>query len=180
MEQNVRYVVKGSSGTFYKRAEIQDCMSFLKLMYNSRDRSAWARAVKAPSRGIGEASLKEFFGYCEAVAEKHAESAPGGEDAPTPLEVMLSLAAANNAQPNDIGTIVPPKEFLSTRSLNRFVPFAASLHSLRKKAEVQPVSDFLLSLIDDLSLKSHLDAISKTKDEYGETALHLIARCSYT
>ena len=29
VEHNLRYVVRGSSGTFYKRAEIQDCMAFL-------------------------------------------------------------------------------------------------------------------------------------------------------
>ncbi|KAL7525592.1 hypothetical protein ACHAWF_001431, partial [Thalassiosira exigua] len=55
---------------------------------------------------------------------------------------------------------------MSTRSINRFVPFAASLRSLMRKAEEQSVPDFLLSAIEDLNLKSHFDAISKIKDEY--------------
>ncbi|KAL3768470.1 hypothetical protein ACHAW5_000367 [Stephanodiscus triporus] len=164
VEDNLRYVVRGSSGTFYKRAEIQDCMAFLKIMYNPRDRSAWARAVKAPSRGIGETSLNEFFRYCDAVTEKYAEL--GRNDLPSPLDVMISFAPAVGASPIDISPIVPPKDIVSTRSMNRFVPFASSLRSLRRKGEAQTVSDFLLSVIDDLALKSHFDAISKTRDEY--------------
>ena len=159
VEHNLRYVVRGSSGTFYKRAEIQDCMSFLKIMYNARDRSAWARAVKAPSRGIGEGSLNEFFRYCDAVTEV----ASSRDEMPSPLDVMISLASFNDG---GIMPLVPPKDILSTRSMNRFIPFASSLRSLRRKAEVLSVSDFLLSLIDDIGLKSHFDSISKTRDEY--------------
>jgi len=162
VEQNLRYVVRGSSGTFYKRAEIQDCMSFLKIMYNARDRSAWSRAVKAPSRGVGPTSLNEFFRYCDVVTEKYAESASSRDELPTPLDVMISLGSANDS----MGMLISPIEILSTRSMNRFIPFASSLSSLKKKAEALPVSDFLLAVIDDLALKSHFDSISKTRDEY--------------
>ncbi|KAL3809735.1 hypothetical protein ACHAXA_003885 [Cyclostephanos tholiformis] len=167
VENNLRYVVRGSSGTFYKRTEIQDCLAFLKVMYNPRDRSAWARAVKAPSRGIGETSLDEFFRYCDAVAEKHSKLGRDGIGMPTPLDVLMSFAPSDGTTPIvDVAALVPPRGIVSTRSMNRFLPFASSLRSLRRKAEVQGVSDFLLSVIDDLGLKSHFDAISKTKDEY--------------
>jgi DNA helicase-2/ATP-dependent DNA helicase PcrA len=168
VEHNLRYVVRGSSGTFYKRAEIQDCMAFLKVMYNPRDRSAWARSVKAPSRGIGDTSLNEFFRYCDAVAEKHAILGRDRDGLPTPLDIMISFARPDGASPvvDGIGALVPPRDVVSTRSMNRFAPFASSLRSLRRKAESQCVSDFLLSVIDDLGLKGHFDAISKTRDEY--------------
>ena len=166
VEHNLRYVVRGSTGTFYKRAEIQDCLSFLKIMYNDRDRSAWARAVKAPSRGIGETSLNEFFAYCDALAEKHTATTRSISGAPTPMDVLLSLADSTGTDPNNIHGLVPPKEFLSTRSLNRFIPFASSLCALREKLKSQPVNEFLMSVIDDLNLRSHFDAISKTRDEY--------------
>lgn len=166
VEHNLRYVVRGSSGTFYKRAEIQDSLSFLKLMYNDRDRSAWARAVKAPSRGIGDASLNEFWQYCDVVREKCLETATNGDHMPTPLDILISLAPTNNQSHDDIGMILSPKGIMSTRSINRFIPFASSLRSLRNKAEVQALPDFLLSVIEDLNLKSHFDSISKTRDEY--------------
>lgn len=167
VEQNVRYVVRGSSGTFYKRAEIQDCMSFLKIMYNARDRSAWSRAVKAPSRGIGEASLKEFFNYCDAVTATHLET-QGNEkkSPPTPLDVLMSLILRGDGDVNEMGILIPPDSFMSTRSLNRFIPFASSMKSLKDKAHDQNVSEFLMSLIEDLNLRSHFDSISKTREEY--------------
>ena len=166
VEHNLRYVVRGSSGTFYKRAEIQDCMSFLKLMYNDRDRSAWARAVKAPSRGIGLASINEFFRYCDAVTDKYLETADNRGAMPTPMDVLTSLAPTDNQGGNAGMQLVPPKDHMSTRSINRFIPFASSMGSLRRKAETQAVPDFLLSMIEDLGLKSHFDSISKTRDEY--------------
>lgn len=162
VEHNLRYVVRGSTGTFYKRAEIQDSLSFLKIMYNGRDRSAWARAVKAPSRGIGETSLNEFFRYCDAVAERYAQS-NGSSTVPTPMDVIVSFA---NPTGSHIHEIASPSEFLSTRSINRFVPFATSLALLREKLKTQTVNEFLLSVIEDLNLNSHFDSISKTRDEY--------------
>lgn len=166
VEHNLRYVVRGSTGTFYKRAEIQDCLSFLKIMYNGRDRSAWARAVKAPSRGIGEQSLNEFFCYCDAVTEKYFELAPSDMEPPSPMEVLLSIVHSTENNSNNIYTLVPRKQFLSTRSLNRFIPFASNLAALREKLYKLPVNEFIMSVIEELNLKSHFDAISKTRDEY--------------
>ncbi|KAL3805627.1 hypothetical protein HJC23_005871 [Cyclotella cryptica] len=165
VEHNLRYVVRGSTGTFYKRAEIQDCLSFLKIMYNSRDRSAWARAVKAPSRGIGEQSLNEFFRYCDAVTEKYMEVEPSGIGPPSPMDVLLSLVSTGNSG-NNIFDLVPPKQYMSTRSLNRFIPFASSLVVLREKLNTLPVNEYLMSVIEELNLKTHFDAISKTRDEF--------------
>ncbi len=169
VQHNLRYVVRGSAGTFYKRTEIQDCMSFLKIMYNPRDRTAWARAVKAPSRGIGDTSLNEFFRYCDAVTEKYAETNSNADDIPTPLDVLISFAPDERSNPSSsIMMLVSPKDILSTRSINRFIPFASSLLSLRRKAEEQTVSDFLLTIVEDLDLRSHLDSISKTNDEFAD------------
>ena len=163
VEHNLRYVVRGSTGTFYKRAEIQDSLSFLKIMYNGRDRSAWARAVKAPSRGIGETSLNEFFRCCDAVAEEYANTAISSSTIPSPMDVLLSLV---HPKESHIHELVPPSEFLSTRSINRFVPFGSSLSQLKEKLNTQTVGEFLLSVIDDLELNSHFNSISKTRDEY--------------
>jgi len=166
VEQNLRYVVRGSTGTFYKRAEVQDCMCFLKIMYNSRDRSAWARAVRTPSRGIGETSLDEFFRYCDSVTDKFMETPETEISPPTPMDIMLSLAPSGNCKPEDIGMYLPPRNIMSTRSINRFIPFAKSLKSLMEKAAVLSVPELLSTIIDDLDLKSHFDTISKSRDEF--------------
>jgi DNA helicase-2/ATP-dependent DNA helicase PcrA len=167
VEHNLRYVVRGSSGTFYKRAEIQDCMSFMKIMYNARDRSAWARAVKAPSRGIGEASLQEFFSYCDAIAAKYLDAQINGSP-PTPLDVLVSLIPRGDGDKGELDILIPPSSCMSTRSLNRFISFASSVKSLKEKSHVLSVSQFLMSVIDDLNLRSHFDSMSKTREEYDD------------
>ncbi len=123
--------------------------------------------MKAPSRGISNASLNEFGRYCNVVMEKYAETGSDGDSPPTPLDVMMSFARPDGAAPvADIGALVPLRDVVLTRSLNRYAPFASSLRSLRRKAEYQCVSDFLPLVIKDLVLTGHFDTISKTRDEY--------------
>ena len=57
---------------------------------------------------------------------------------------------------------------MSTRSLNRFISFASSVKSLKEKSHVLSVSQFLMSVIDDLNLRSHFDSMSKTREEYDD------------
>ena len=85
---------------------------------------------------------------------------------PTPLDVLMSLVPRGDGEISDLGALVPPNSCMSTRSMNRFIPFALSMKSLKEKAHEQHVSEFLMSLIEDLNLRSHFDTISKTREEY--------------
>lgn len=158
VEYNLRYVIRGSSGAFYRRQEVQDCMAYLRLFYNPRDRNAWARCIKAPTKGIGPASLKEFFSYYDAIKEHYMEE--GRTSPPSPMDALMSLVEGNTNSTPD------PSQFMSTRSINRFVPFASDMRALIAKGFLEDTSTFLLSIVDDLKLNSHFDAISSTKDEY--------------
>ena len=146
-------------------------MAYLRLFYNPRDRNMWARCIKAPKKGIGPASLEEFFSYCDALREHHMEE---GKTSPSPLDVLISLVEGNTEFTAD------PSKYMSTRSINRFVPFASDMKALRAKAFLEDISTFLLSIVDDLKLKSHFDAISSTKDEYEDRLANVmeLARAS--
>lgn len=133
-------------------------MAYLRLFYNPRDRNAWARCIKAPTKGIGPASLKEFFSYYDAIKEHYMEE--GRTSPPSPLDALMSLVEGNTNSTPD------PSQFMSTRSINRFVPFASDMRALIAKGFLEDTSTFLLSIVDDLKLNSHFDAISSTKDEY--------------
>jgi len=100
VKANLPYVVRGSSGAFYKRAEIQDCLCFLRLLRNGRDEAAMKRAIKTPSRGIGDVAYQEFAGYCEKV-EKLYESNYPDVPTPTPFDVLISLTDEQSS--NDSG-----------------------------------------------------------------------------
>ena len=43
---------------FYERAEIKDCIAYLRLVYQSKDNLAFERIVNNPKRSIGESTLK--------------------------------------------------------------------------------------------------------------------------
>ena len=86
VSHNLRYLVRGNAGTFYSRAEVKDCLCFLRFLYNGFDRAAIARAVKTPSRGIGEVSLNEFWAYCEKGTVGVSADVPS-----SPLDVLISL-----------------------------------------------------------------------------------------
>ncbi len=45
---------------FFERAEIKDCLAYLRLLANPNDDSAFERVVNFPTRGIGEKSLDEL------------------------------------------------------------------------------------------------------------------------
>lgn len=164
VEHNLKYVVKGSAGTFYSRAEIKDCLCFLKWLYNGKDKSAMARAMKTPSRGLGDVSLNEFNLYCGEVARHVAVNDPDGPQ-PTPLEILLSLSKTGQG---DDRSYLPPEGILTKRTLNKILPFANKMNQLYRKAQSQTVAKMLGSIIETLSLKDHFDAISKTSDEFAD------------
>jgi len=164
VEHNLKYLVRGSAGTFYSRAEIKDCLCFLNWLYNGKDKTAMARAMKTPSRGLGDVSLNEFNSYCQEVSRHVAANDPNGPQ-PTPLEILLSLAKTGQG---DDRSYLPPEGILTKRTLNKLLPFANKMNQLYRKAQSQTVAKLLGSTIESMSLKDHFDVISKTSDEFAD------------
>ena len=48
---------------FYERAEIKDCVAYLRLIYQEKDDLAFERIVNNPKRSIGDSSLKNIHEY---------------------------------------------------------------------------------------------------------------------
>ncbi len=48
---------------FYERAEIKDCIAYLRLIYQSKDDLAFERIVNNPKRSIGDNSIKQIHDY---------------------------------------------------------------------------------------------------------------------
>lgn len=64
MRVGVSYRVYGGM-RFYERAEIKDILSYLRLLVNRNDDTAFERVVNLPVRGIGEASLGMLRDYAK-------------------------------------------------------------------------------------------------------------------
>ena len=48
---------------FYERAEIKDCVAYLRLIYQGKDDLAFERIVNNPKRSIGDTSLKSIYEF---------------------------------------------------------------------------------------------------------------------
>ena len=48
---------------FYERSEIKDCISYLRLIYQSKDDLAFERIVNTPKRSIGDTTIKQINEY---------------------------------------------------------------------------------------------------------------------
>jgi DNA helicase-2/ATP-dependent DNA helicase PcrA len=164
VQHNLKYLVRGSAGTFYTRVEIKDCLCFVKWLYNGRDKNAMIRAMKTPSRGLGDVSLNEFSTYCDEVARYVAVSDPDGIQ-PTPLDILLSLSTSEQGEGQ---LYIPTDGILTKRTLKNLLPFASQMKELQFKAHSETVAELLKSVIKTMDLRNHFDAISKTKDEFSD------------
>jgi len=50
---------------FYERAEIKDCVAYLRLIYQEKDDLAFERIVNNPKRSIGDSSLKMIYEHAK-------------------------------------------------------------------------------------------------------------------
>ena len=50
---------------FYERAEIKDCVAYLRLIYQEKDDLAFERVVNNPKRSIGDNTLKNIHEYAK-------------------------------------------------------------------------------------------------------------------
>lgn len=156
---NIQYLVRGNVGTFYSRAEIKDCLCFLRWMYNGRDYNAMMRAMKTPSRGLGDVSITEFTTYCNEVENQLQNNC--NQLQCSPFDILVSLADSNSP-------FIPPDGIISKRTMSKLLPFASQMKKIRNKAESQTVVELLGEIIETLNLKSHFDSISKTSEEFAD------------
>lgn len=63
MENKIKYKIFGGV-PFFNRAEIQDVLSYLRLLVNPYDFQAFKRSIGCPKRGIGDVSLQKIENFC--------------------------------------------------------------------------------------------------------------------
>ncbi|MBN1578237.1 MAG: UvrD-helicase domain-containing protein [Chitinispirillaceae bacterium] len=56
-KEQIPYVLVGGIG-FYERAEIKDCLAYLRLLVNPRDNVSFERVYNVPARGLGGKALE--------------------------------------------------------------------------------------------------------------------------
>ncbi|MGQ9819117.1 MAG: ATP-dependent helicase [Candidatus Kapaibacteriales bacterium] len=62
--ENIHYLVIGGM-SFYRRKEVKDVISYLRLLVNPNDDEALLRIINEPPRGIGKISLNHLHNYAK-------------------------------------------------------------------------------------------------------------------
>ncbi|OLB08338.1 MAG: hypothetical protein AUH14_01330 [Candidatus Rokubacteria bacterium 13_2_20CM_69_15_1] len=130
----IPYVIVGSV-RFYERKEIKDALAYLRLVVNPADDVAFRRAIQAPGRGIGRATLTRL----EEVASR--EGRP-----------LLTLAAT------------PPAD-LTGRPRHALEEFAALLSRLAAERETAPLPAFIDQVLDASGYRDDLRAERSSEAE---------------
>eukprot|EP00980_Cylindrotheca_fusiformis_P014200 scaffold3736_cov103-Cylindrotheca_fusiformis.AAC.2 len=166
VQKNLPYVIRGGGASFYKRAEVKDCLCFLRWLHNGNDNVAMLRSMTTPSRGIGDAALREFDEYYNEVDSFHREHFPQ-KPRLTPLDVLISMTDGEVDSTYILEDGAPEASvFISKRALNRFLPFSAQMRAIRNKAQTLSIDALLFYIIEELELVKHFDTISKSKAEF--------------
>lgn len=58
----IPYTISGGQ-SFFEKAEIKDIMSYLRLILNEDDDTAFIRAITTPKRGVGQTTLEKLTNY---------------------------------------------------------------------------------------------------------------------
>lgn len=61
-KERISYVVVGGI-SFFKRKEIKDVISYLRLLINPNDNESFDRIINEPPRGLGKTSLQHLYDY---------------------------------------------------------------------------------------------------------------------
>ena len=162
---NLPYAVFGSTTSFYKRQEIKDCLSYLRLFRNGRDRESLLRTLKTPSKGIGEAAVRSFDLHCESIEIFFREFLPE-ETRPTPLEVLIAFA--NPGSRIHVEGAPDPADVLSKRQRNALAAFGEQLSGIYDALSRESVQQILSRIISEMDLMPHFDKISKSAAEFSE------------
>ena len=157
--QKLKYVMFGSATSFYQRAEVKDCLSFIRLLANGRDRGSLLRAFSI-TRGIGTAAVNQFDIYCDQVSEYYRANLPG-QTLPTELEILFSICDKSRIDAN------APRadEVLPQRQIKALLPFSQSMCAVYDLALRQNLENVLSFLVTKMSIKEHVSSISKGPSE---------------
>ena len=64
MKIGLPYRIRGCT-KFYERAEIKDCISYLKVVFQENDDLAFERIVNVPKRSIGDTTIKQINDFAK-------------------------------------------------------------------------------------------------------------------
>lgn len=195
LHRGIPYVIIGGL-SFYQRREIKDILAFLRMAQSGSDYMAFMRTINLPKRGIGDAAIEKIrhganlerltlLSYCTALVNNE------------PLENPCKLSAKQKEALADYVRIIHELHALSKKESIKDIVKAAiemtkymdylqedketyldrkeNLNQLITKAiewESTAQTPTLVAFLEELSLKSNLDAMEEAEDRLNLMTIH--------
>lgn len=138
VNENIPYTLVGGVG-FYKRREVRDMLSYLRVVHNPDDRVSFERIINVPKRAIGKKSLQQFQQW---VAK----------------EDMTYTEALNRLMYGEPSPI-------SGRASKNFAEFAEQIKMWQDIASTGNLLNLFDNITAQIGYHLYLDDISKTQEE---------------
>ena len=190
---NLSYKVFGGL-SFYKRKEVKDLLSYLRLVTNPKDEEALKRVINYPKRGIGNTTVQKVVDFANAAGET-LWNAFGKINLPTRtkntiigFQEMISIAA-KKAETDDAYTIATEiakksglydslKSDTSPEGLGRFENLNSLLNGIKDFVENDEVGadnsgdKSLASYIQNIALLTDFDQAEASTDYITLMSVH--------
>ena len=131
---------------FYRRAEVKDMLSYLRLLVNPSDRVALLRAINRPTRGLGQTTVNRLLAHADTT----------GQD-------LWHVLAHPQEVPN-----------LAAAAVRRIKPFIALIATLRATLG-RPVADIIRATYEQSGLANALKAENEEAAENLQELIHSAA-----
>ena len=126
IREGIPYKIVGGV-KFYDRKEIKDIMAYLRLILNQKDNVSFERIINVPRRKLGQKTTDTISNYADSRGVSEFEACFDFDK----MELMPSAA----------------------KSVESFV---SMIEMLMIKKDVMPLSEFIISVIEDTGLKGML------------------------
>jgi len=77
-KRRLPYVLVGGT-SFYERAEVKDCMAYLRLLVNPKDGVSFERIANVPARGLGDKAMESLSALAKAAGVSPFQAVLSGE-----------------------------------------------------------------------------------------------------
>ena len=129
---------------FFNRAEVQDVLSYLKLVVNEYDFTAFKRAISVPKRGIGDKTIEKI--------DEFARDYPGG-----PISIRQAIE----------------KIQLKGKAQNSLDEFTAYLNELDEAMTELSPKEMINKICTDLDIISYLQSHPEYKKNWEERLMNI-------
>jgi DNA helicase-2/ATP-dependent DNA helicase PcrA len=190
-KEQVPYILVGGTG-FYERAEIKDCLAYLRLLVNPCDNVSFERIYNVPARGLGE---KAYEALSQQAALRHCgllsalfETPPGElgsrfvkgfTELRELFELLRDAAAEGQSSPHELLTEV--------LQLSGYMDMLSGQQSDEAEGRIENVNELLnalsiwsdehpdstlASFLEEVSLVSDVDTWERREDAVNLMTLH--------